>query len=149
MQHFLNNISWRTLGRSDSDKIFTDDDVNKVHKIKKHKNEIDSDIKTEAITKLLEFFSKGKIVPPSDMPCNIVTIGSKVLLRQKHNDTTLELTISTTSKGNNKVSILSPLGLATLGLGVSDNIEFQSKNGIQFLTIDKILYQPQAFGAVA
>ena len=148
MTHFLRDISWRTPGRDDDEKIFTTEDVKKIERINKSANKSNSENKP-ALGKLIEFCSKGKVVPSTDIPCNVVTIGSKVLMRQKHNDSTLELTLVTTGKGDNNVSILSPLGLATLGLGVSDNIEFYSEKGIQFLTIDKILYQPQAFGAVA
>ncbi len=146
MTHSLHDISWRTPGKFDSDKIFTAEDLKKVQKIKGIENKSK---KTEALGKLLEFFSRGKIVPSADVPCNVVTIGSKILMHHKHDDATLELTVATTKNGDNQISVLSPLGLATLGLGVSDNIEFYSQKGIQFLTIDKILYQPQAFGAVA
>ena len=149
MTHFLHDISWRTPGREDSEKVFTNDDVNKIKRITGSTSKTKPEIKTDALEKLHEFFSKGKIVESSDIPCNVVTIGSKILMRQKHENTTMELTIVTTQKGDNNVSILSPLGLATLGLGVADNIEFYSQKGIQFLTIEKILYQPQAFGAVA
>ena len=149
MTHFLNDISWRTPGRNDSEKIFTTDDVKTINKISGSVKTDTADTKTYALEKLLIFVENGKIVPASDIPCNVVTIGSKILMRQKHKNTTLELTIVATQKDNKSVSILSPLGLATLGLGVADNIEFYSQKGIQFLTIEKILYQPQAFGAVA
>ena len=145
MTHSVHDIFWRTPGRLDDERIFASNDVKKIEKIKKHAKQPDA-IKSDAVNELLSLFNAGQIVPASDIPCNIVTIGSRILIRQKHDDTTLKITLDTTKQGSDKVSVLSPLGIATLGLSVSDDIEFYTQKGVKFLTIDKILYQPQSFG---
>jgi regulator of nucleoside diphosphate kinase len=44
------------------------------------------------------------------------------------------------------VSVLSPLGCALLGCRVGDTVSFKAPGGLQMISINKVLYQPEANG---
>jgi len=93
--------------------------------------------------------NKGKIVKSQDIPPDIITMNSKVYL--KNLDTKEEMTYQLVfpehadfSQG--RVSILAPIGTALLGYSVGDIIEWKVPAGIVRLKVEKILYQPEAVG---
>jgi regulator of nucleoside diphosphate kinase len=45
-----------------------------------------------------------------------------------------------------KISVLAPIGMAILGCGVGDTVEWRVPGGIKKVRIEEILYQPEAEG---
>jgi len=93
--------------------------------------------------------NRGKIVKSQDIPPDIITMNSKVHLRNL--DTEEELTYQLVfpdhadfSQG--RVSILAPIGTALLGYSVGDIIEWKVPAGVARLKVEKIIYQPEAAG---
>ena len=104
---------------------------------KKHLKELEDELK------------RGKVVKSQDIPNNVITMNSKVRLRNI--DTQEELIYQlvfpgTADSAHNKISVLAPVGTALLGYKVGDIIEWNVPAGLTKLKVDEILYQPEAAG---
>jgi len=93
--------------------------------------------------------NRGKIVEPKDIPKNVITMNSKV--RLKDLDSGEEITYTLVFPGiadisENKISVLAPIGTALIGYKVEDIIEWKVPAGLRKLKVEKILYQPEAAG---
>jgi regulator of nucleoside diphosphate kinase len=92
---------------------------------------------------------RAEVVSPRDMPADVITMNSKVLLTDITTGEALELTLvypqdSTTDV--NDISVLAPIGTAMIGYRVGDVIEWDTPDGKTSLKVEKILYQPEAAG---
>ncbi|MGV8082313.1 MAG: nucleoside diphosphate kinase regulator [Coriobacteriia bacterium] len=92
--------------------------------------------------------AKATVVETGKMPSNVVTMNSKVKLRNL--DTSEEITLSLVypedaDLSSGSVSVLAPVGTAILGYVEGDIIEWPVPSGVR-LRIEKILYQPEAAG---
>lgn len=92
---------------------------------------------------------KATVVETGKMPSNVVTMNSKVKLRNL--DTSEEITLSLVypedaDLSSGSVSVLAPVGTAILGYVEGDIIEWPVPSGVRRLQIEKILYQPEAAG---
>ncbi|HEO64000.1 MAG TPA: nucleoside diphosphate kinase regulator [Candidatus Omnitrophica bacterium] len=92
---------------------------------------------------------RGKIVKSKGIPNNVITMNSKVCLRNV--DTQEEMVYwlvfpDDADPDQDKISILTPIGTALLGYKVGDIIEWKVPAGFVKLTVEKILYQPEAAG---
>ncbi|MBM3318091.1 MAG: nucleoside diphosphate kinase regulator [Candidatus Eisenbacteria bacterium] len=93
--------------------------------------------------------ARAMIVPPQDVPADVVTMNSQVLLRDE--DTSEEMTYTLVFPADadidaGKISVLAPVGTAILGYRVGDVVEWQVPAGRRRLSVRKILYQPEAAG---
>jgi regulator of nucleoside diphosphate kinase len=93
--------------------------------------------------------SRAKVVDSREIPPNVVTMNSKVLLCDV--DTGERMTYSLVFPkdadiGSGAISILAPVGTAILGYGESNTIEWPVPSGKRRIKIEKILYQPEAAG---
>ena len=93
--------------------------------------------------------SRAEIVLPKDVPPDVVTMNSKVVLRDI--DTSEEMTcVLVFPKDANinagAISILAPIGTAILGYAKGDVIEWPVPYGVRRISIEEILYQPEASG---
>jgi len=89
------------------------------------------------------------IVEPENIPLDVVTINSKVQLREIGSD--LEIIIirvfpSEADLSEHKISILAPIGPAIIGCQTGDIIKWKAPGGIKSAEIEKLLYQPEASG---
>ena len=92
---------------------------------------------------------RGKIVKSKDIPNNVITMNSKVRLRDidKQEEMVYWLVFPDDADPNqDKISILAPIGMALIGYKVGDIIKWKVPNGIVKLKVKKILYQPEAAG---
>jgi regulator of nucleoside diphosphate kinase len=92
---------------------------------------------------------KAKIVNSKNIPANIVTMNSKIVLKDVNTAKEMTYTLvfpdgSQTESGT--LSILAPIGTAILGYGEGDIIEWPVPSGVRKIQIEKILYQPEAAG---
>lgn len=93
--------------------------------------------------------TRAQIVEPSDIPPNVITMNSKVLLRDL--DTSEDETYSLVFPGDadvasGAISVLAPIGTGILGYKEGDVVEWPVPAGKRRIKIEKILYQPEAAG---
>ena len=98
---------------------------------------------------LAEELARAEVVSSKDVPPDVVTMNSKVVLRDI--DTSEEMTyVLVFPKDANidagAISILAPVGTAILGYAKGDVIEWPVPSGIRRISIEEILYQPEAAG---
>jgi len=93
--------------------------------------------------------NRAKVVDPKMIPEKVVTMNSKVRLRDMVSGEELTYTIVYPSEASmecNKISILAPIGTALLGYSVGDTVEWTVPSGVRRLKIQEVLYQPEASG---
>jgi regulator of nucleoside diphosphate kinase len=98
---------------------------------------------------LQEELDRAKIVKPEKIPPGVVTMNSRVLLRDV--DTSEEMTYTLVFPkeadiDSGAISVLAPVGTAILGYSEGDVVEWQVPSGRRRISIEKILYQPEAAG---
>ena len=103
-----------------------------------------------ARTLLLEM-QRAEILPPEQMPANIVTMRSVVECSEQISGARHTLTLAYPGEADidaGRVSVLSPVGSALLGLSVGQEIDWPVSGGRSLrLHVDAIRYQPEAAGA--
>jgi regulator of nucleoside diphosphate kinase len=98
---------------------------------------------------LKEELDRGEVVPPDDVPKGVVTMHSRVRVRDLGEDETETYTLVYPDEADindGKLSILAPLGTALLGTRVGDVVEFDAPAGTRRLKVERVLYQPEAAG---
>lgn len=93
--------------------------------------------------------SRAAVVDTKFVPSNIVTMNSKVLLRDISNDKEMIVTLVFPRDArieDGRISVLTPVGTAILGYAEGDTIEWPMPGGVKRIKIEKILYQPEASG---
>jgi regulator of nucleoside diphosphate kinase len=98
---------------------------------------------------LKEELERGKVVAPGDVPKGVVTMRSRVRVRDLKADETETYMLVYPEEADielGKLSVLAPLGTALLGTRVGDVIEFDAPAGTRRLKVEKVLYQPEAAG---
>ncbi len=106
-----------------------------------------SDAEWARIEELEAELNRAIIVDTDKIPPDIVTMNSKVYLRDMDTgkDEFYQLVYPEDADiEQNKISILAPIGTAILGYKVGDVIEWKVPAGVRRLKIKKILYQPEA-----
>ena len=98
---------------------------------------------------LQEELDLAKIVKPEKVPPGVVTMNSRVLLRDV--DTSEEMTYTLVFPKDadidrGAISVLAPIGTAILGYSEGDVVEWEVPSGRRRISIKKILYQPEAAG---
>ena len=93
--------------------------------------------------------NRGIVVSPKDIPENVITMNSRVLLRDLDSGKTETHWLVFPDKVNavkNPVSILSPLGTAMIGYKIGDVFTWESPSGTKQMEVLDILYQPERVG---
>lgn len=92
---------------------------------------------------------RAKVVTSQDIPADVITMNSKVLLTDLSSDEQMELTLVFPEDGvkeRGRVSVLAPIGTAMIGYRAGDVFEWDTPDGKVQLRVEKILYQPEAAG---
>jgi regulator of nucleoside diphosphate kinase len=100
----------------------------------------------EGLTKEL---MKAEIVDSTEIPSNVITMNSKVLLDDLENNQRKEYILVFPKEADieqNKVSVLSPLGTAMIGCRVGHILRVKTPTGERRMKVQKILYQPEKAG---
>jgi regulator of nucleoside diphosphate kinase len=92
---------------------------------------------------------RAQVVAPDEVPADVVTMNSKVVLRDLK--TSEEMTYTLVFPRNadiaaGAISVLAPVGTAILGYREGDEVEWRVPAGMRRIAIQKILYQPEAAG---
>ncbi len=93
--------------------------------------------------------SKAKVVPPEKVPADIVTMNSKVVLRDIDSGEEMNYVLVFPKDANidgGAISVLAPIGTAILGYAKGDVIEWPVPSGVRRIRIEDIVYQPEAAG---
>ncbi len=98
---------------------------------------------------LRDELGRANVVKSKDVPADVVTMNSKVCLRDLDDGSEMEVQLvfpemADIAHGN--LSVLSPVGTAILGYREGDTVTWQVPAGESHLRIDRILYQPEAAG---
>jgi regulator of nucleoside diphosphate kinase len=89
------------------------------------------------------------IVAPADIPANVVTMNSRVKLRDLETQEEMVYTLVFPGEANlahARISVLVPIGTAMLGYRVGDTFAWTVPDGIRKLQVVDVLYQPEAAG---
>lgn len=101
------------------------------------------------LSALKEELERGQVVAPNKVPKGVVTMHTRVRVRDLDDDDTETYTLVYPDEADineGKLSVLAPLGTALLGTRVGEVVEFDAPAGTRRLKVDKILYQPEAAG---
>jgi len=101
------------------------------------------------LNELEKELNRGKIVEPKDIPKDVITMNSTVLLKDLDSEKEMKYTLvfpDVADISKNKLSILAPIGTALIGYKVGDIIEWEVPAGLRKLKVKEILYQPEAAG---
>jgi regulator of nucleoside diphosphate kinase len=101
------------------------------------------------VNKLEDELEFAEVVAPEDIPSDVITMRSKVKLKDL--DTNAEEVYSIVfpteaNSGEGKISILAPLATAILGRKRGDTVEFQAPSRLRRLKVLEVLYQPESKG---
>ncbi|MCP1677060.1 regulator of nucleoside diphosphate kinase [Natronocella acetinitrilica] len=93
---------------------------------------------------------RAEIVDPKDVPPTVITMNSTVKFRVESSSREFTLTLvyrKGLDAGDDKISILTPIGSALLGLSVGDSIEWPKPGGGMLrVSVVDVLYQPERAG---
>jgi regulator of nucleoside diphosphate kinase len=102
---------------------------------------------------LEEILDLGRVVPPQDIPQDIVTMNSKVVFEDLASREQREAVVvypQDADPQSGKVSVLSPVGIALLGLAAGAETEMPLPHGrTARIRIREVSYQPEAHGEYA
>jgi len=101
------------------------------------------------LRELKDELDKGEVVDSRDIPHHVITMNSKVRLRDINTQKEMICWLVFPDDSNadqGKISILAPIGTALLGYKVGDIIEWKVPAGLTKLKVEEILYQPEAAG---
>ena len=105
--------------------------------------------RAQPLETLREELDRGTVVPVDSMPDGVVTMHSRVRVRDLKTRDSQTYTLVYPDEADiyeNRLSVLAPLGIALLGMRVGQAVAFDAPGGRRRLTIEKILYQPEANG---
>ena len=92
---------------------------------------------------------RAKVIDPQDIPADVVTMNSRVRLRDLEEDDEVIYTLvypKDADVDEGKISVLAPIGTAILGYRTGATISWKVPAGVRKLRIEEILYQPEAAG---
>jgi len=92
---------------------------------------------------------RANVVEPTEVPANVVTMNSKVVLHDldtSEDETYILVFPKEANASSGAISVLAPIGTAILGYREGDSVEWPVPAGIRQIKIEKILYQPEAAG---
>jgi len=104
---------------------------------KMHLEELKSELKRAVITE------------SQDIPSDVITMRSQVLLRDLNCEEELICTLVYPDEADmleGRISVLAPIGMAILGYRENDKVEWAIPGGIASLKVVKVLFQPEANG---
>ncbi len=127
----------------------TSADRDRLLKLIGKEREFNTTLNKDYLNNLEKELNNAKIVTSEQVPNNVVTMNSKVLLKDMDASEEMIYTLVYPPDANlieDKISILAPVGTAILGYREGDILEWKVPDGVVNLKVEKILYQPEAAG---
>jgi regulator of nucleoside diphosphate kinase len=109
----------------------------------------DGDADREYLEQLEEELAHAEVVNPEDIPQDVITMRSKVRLKDLKSGQTVMYSLVFPSEANSNeghISVLAPIGRALLGNRSGDVVESRVPSGLRRLKVKEIVYQPEAAG---
>ncbi len=104
---------------------------------------------TESLERLIDKLQDCDELLPRDVPADLVTMHSVVVLRDLVQNKTMECTLVFPNGADataRRISVLAPLGTALLGARVGEIIEVTLPTALRRWQVESLLYQPEAAG---
>jgi len=101
------------------------------------------------LERLGDELARAKVVDPKDVPANVVTMNSKVTLRDLDSSEEMNYRLAFPNEADiaeGAISVLAPVGTAILGYKEGDAVDWVVPSGTRRLEIQSISYQPEAAG---
>ncbi len=129
------------------DIIITSSDFARLQRLIEHHT---ADRDQDAVELLDAELSRARVVPPSDVPPNVVTMNSRLRYVSQATGASRTVTLVYPAEANfeaGRLSILTPVGCALLGLAVGQAIDWTMPNRqLRKFIVEELLYQPEAAG---
>ena len=90
---------------------------------------------------------RAHVVESHEVPPDIITLHSKVCLRDLDSGESIIYKLVLPSEANSaeaKLSVLAPIGIAMLGYREGDRFECETPGGARHFRVDRVLFQPEA-----
>jgi len=103
----------------------------------------------ENLRRLEQELERAETVAPKGVPGDVITMRSKVRLRDLNTGEEMVYTLVFPVEANyeeGKISVLAPVGTAMLGYRRGDVIEWEVPSGVRRLKVEEVLYQPESQG---
>ena len=103
----------------------------------------------EVVSHLYKGLVTAKMLPQVNISSDVVTMNSRILLKDILNERETEVAITYPQDADNrerKISVFSSIGVALLGRQVGDVVSWNTPNGMGQFEILEVIYQPEAVG---
>lgn len=131
--------------RAQTNLVITDKDARKLRMLLEHNHGISERDQVQWQT-LEEEIEKASIVPPDQIPSDVVTMHSRVRIVDMRTGEQLVYQIVYPHEANyseKRISILAPIGTALLGYPVGTEIDWQVPSGTRRLRIEAVEQPPE------
>ena len=101
------------------------------------------------LKKLVTELERAKVVNSPEVPRDVVTMNSKVVIVDEDTQEEMVYTLVYPKDANveaGRLSVFAPLGTAILGYREGDTIEWEVPRGTRRLRVKEVAYQPEAAG---
>lgn len=101
----------------------------------------------EAVQSLEGELDRAVVVDTADVPADVITLDSWARLLDLDSERETLVSPVLPSKANadaGRLSVLAPLGMAVLGYGAGDTIEWRVPGGLRRLRVIEVMFQPGA-----
>jgi len=98
------------------------------------------------LQRLMDELNRAELKDSTEIASDIVTLNSRVRIKELDDDDLLEFTLVTPDKVDTetgRISVLAPLGTAMLGYRAGDTFEWPVPNGVCRARIEQVVFQPE------
>jgi len=127
----------------------TTSDYQRLNGLIERSRDRNGDADREYLDQLEEELAQAEVVNPEDIPQDVITMRSKVRLKDLKSGQTVMYSLVFPSEANSNeghISVLAPVGTALLGNRSGDVVESRVPSGLRRLKVKEIIYQPEAAG---
>jgi regulator of nucleoside diphosphate kinase len=103
----------------------------------------------EYLDSLDDELARGKVVAPTEVPPDVITMNSRVHLVDQDTGEEMVYTLVFPQEADldqARISVLAPIGTVMLGYRVGDTFAWHVPDGVRRLQVKQVLYQPEASG---
>jgi regulator of nucleoside diphosphate kinase len=127
----------------------TTSDYQRLSTLVERSRDRNGDADRQYLDQLEEELARAEVVDPKDIPGDVITMRSKVRLKDLKSGQTVMYALVFPSEANynkGQISVLAPIGTALLGNRSGDVVESRVPSGLRRLKVKELLYQPEAAG---
>ena len=87
---------------------------------------------------------KARLVDKNELPGDVVRLNSTVTIKDEINEKVMQVVVVTPGKANikqNKISIMSPIGIALIGFRKGQKVQWRAPAGKKIFTITNVQHQ--------